>query len=368
MTKRLPLFSGLAALVFALALAGCKSDSGQTSAASGGAATPGGNASTAPSNPPAGGGGTYKLITNGVSPFWDSLAKGREVADQQLGTHSDWSGPTPAQNAEQVKLFNDAIAAKVDGIGVSVIQPDALQPTIDKAVDGGIPVITFDSDAPKSKRLAYIGTNNYQAGVEAGKATLKQFPNGGKLIAFVGNMSQDNSIERYNGFKDAIKGSNITFIADPLLDGADKNKARQNVEDAITRYGTQGLNGLVGLYSYDGPAILNAVEAHHLRDKMKVICFDGDPQTLAGLAAGNVDVTVVQKPFEFGRLSVMLLNLIKKDKTIDAALTELQPELDKLGMKVDSAKHIIDTGVTVVTKENAAEFLKGLKEKGIEST
>jgi hypothetical protein len=64
----------------------------------------------------------------------------------------------------------------------------------------------------------------------------------------------------------------------------------------------------------------------------------------------------------------MLLNLIKKDKTIDAALTELQPELDKLGMKVDSAKHIIDTGVTVVTKENAAEFLKGLKEKGIEST
>jgi len=366
MLRRTSLSAGLAAMALAVALAGCTNDK---PADSSGATTPGlptvgkpADVKTASAN------GNYKLITNGISPFWNSLGKGLDAAKADLKVDGDWQGPNPANPVEQVKLFNDALAAKPDGIAVSVIDAKAFAPTIDKAMEAGVPVITFDSDSDTSKRLAYIGSNNYEAGKTAGQETLKLYPNGGKLVAFVGNMGAQNARDRYNGFKDALKNSKVEFIAEPFEDNKDKGMARKNVEDAITRYQAQGLNGLVGLYSYNGPAIVEAVKTAQMRDKMKIICFDGEPETLKNLEAGLVDVTVVQKPFEFGRLSVKLLSLIKKDKTIDAALAELKPELDTLHMTLDPVKHIIDTGVEVVTPANAPPFLKKLKEQGLEST
>ena len=261
--------------------------------------------------------------------------------------------------------MKEAVGSKVDGIGVSAIEADALAPTIDDAVSKGIPVICFDSDSPKSKRMAYLGTNNFEAGRTAGMEAVKLFPNGGKLIAFVGNMSAQNARDRYEGFKKALEGSKVTFAAEPFSDNKDKAKARSNVEDAITKY--PDVNGFVGLYSYNGPAIVAAVQAKNLRAKYKIICFDGEPDTLRNLGLGLVDVTVVQKPYEFGRLSMMLLDDLHKSKgNYDEAIKLLQPELTKLNMKVDG--HIIDTGVTVVTPANAAPFLKDLKDKGLEST
>ncbi|CEK13133.1 sugar-binding protein [Chthonomonas calidirosea] len=311
----------------------------------------------------------YMLITNGVSPFWDAMVKGMQEEAKQLHVNADWRGPNPSENTVQIQMFNDALAAHVDGIGLSAIDPNGITPTINKAVDSGLPVICFDSDAPNSKRLAYLGTNNYEAGYIAGKAALKLFPHGGKLVAFVGTMSQDNARQRYNGFLDAIKGSNVQFIAPPYQDNQDKGMARSNVQDAITRYMSKGLNGLVGLYSYNGPAIIAALQAQNLRSKFKVICFDGDPATLKGLQQGMVDLTVVQKPFQFGRLSIELLNLLHQNhNNVDSALHQMMPELESLGMKVDMQKHTIDTGVTVVTPENAESFINDLHAHGLSST
>ncbi len=309
----------------------------------------------------------YKVITNGISPFWTSMTKGLYQADLDLKVNGDWQAPEGTNNAAQVKVIQDTVAAKTDGIAISVIESDALVSTINDTVKQGIPVITFDSDSEKSNRLCYLGTVNFEAGRQAGLAALKLFPNGGKLVAFVGNMSAQNARDRYNGFKDAIKGTKLEFLRDPYTDEKDANSARKNVEDALTKYGNK-VNGLVGLYSYNGPAIVNAVVAQNLRDKMKIICFDGEPDTLTNLKKGLVDVTVVQKPYEFGRLSIMLLNLLHQGKNIDAALTEMQPELDKLGMKVDMTKHTIDTGVEVITPANSAEFLDKLKKLGLTST
>ncbi|HZP82080.1 MAG TPA: sugar-binding protein [Chthonomonadaceae bacterium] len=360
--KRLSLFGGLGACALALALAGCAGKEDNT-ASTGTTPAPG----SAPSAPTATAGAPrFKIITNGISPFWDSMAKGMEAANKELHCDGTWIGPQNAEHNAQVKLMKEAIAAKMDGIAVSAIEADALVGTINEAMDAGIPVITFDSDSPKSKRLAYIGTNNIAAGRTAGEETVKLFPNGGKLIAFVGNMGAQNARERYEGFKEAIKGHNIEFLQDPFEDNKDKGRARKNVEDAITKYGGQ-VNGFVGLYSYNGPAIVSAVQAAGLRDKVKIICFDGEPETLANLGKGLVDVTVVQKPYEFGRLSIKLLDLLKKNnKDIHAAIGQLKPELDQLGMKVDGVN--IDTGVEVVTPANAAPFLQKLKEKGLEST
>lgn len=306
-----------------------------------------------------------KLITNGISPFWDAMGKGLEVMRAELQIDATWQAPPQADNNAQKRVFEDAIAAGCDGIGVSPIQADAFAPVIDSAIAKGIPVITFDSDSEKSKRLLYIGTNNYEAGRRAGEEARKLFPNGGNLVAFVGNMSAQNARDRYRGFLDAIKGSGIKMLKDPYEDDKDAvGKARRNVADAIVRYGDK-LNGLVGLYSYNGPAIVDEVMKQGIRSKVKIICFDGEPKTLKNLEAGLVDVTVVQKPYEFGRLSTKALYLINR-KGLAGAIEELKPELEKLGMKVEG--NIIDTGVEVVTPRNAAEFLKALKEKGLEST
>jgi len=306
-----------------------------------------------------------KIITNGISPFWESMGKGMEEMRAELGCKATWQGPDPADNNAQKQVFENALAAGVDAIAVSPIEADAFAPVIDSAIDKGVPVITFDSDSPKSKRLAYIGTNNYEAGKRAGEAAVKLFPHGARMVAFVGNMSAQNARDRYQGFLDAVKGHNIEMIQDPFEDNKDvTGRARTNVADAITKHGDK-INGFLGLYSYNGPAIVDEVLKAKIRDRVKIICFDGEPKTLENLRRGLVDVTVVQKPFEFGRLSTQLLYLTCR-KGFSAALEEMKPQLESVGMKVDG--NIIDTGVEVVTPENAGPFLQKLKEKGLTST
>jgi ribose transport system substrate-binding protein len=306
------------------------------------------------------------IITNGVSPFWDSMRKGLEEIKPTLeGCDANWLAPEKADNNAQKQAFDNQVAANVNGIAVSPIQADAFASVIDSAVEKGIPVITFDSDSPKSKRLAYIGTNNFEAGRAAGEAAVKLFPSGGNVVAFVGNMSAQNAQDRFNGFVEGVKGHNITVLNDkPFEDDKDAGRARRNVADAITKFGPK-INGFLGLYSYNGPAIVDEVVKSNLRDKVKIICFDGEPKTLKNLEQNLVDVTVVQKPFDFGRLTTQLLYLTNR-KGFKAAIEEMKPDLEKAGMKVNGS--IIDTGVDVITSENSAEFLKKLKEKGLEST
>lgn len=366
MRKRFSLAPALAACAL-LALAGCNPAQNPGGGTATGSPPAGGTGATGQAAATGGSGtGTYKVITNGISPFWTAMGFGLEDAKKALGVNADWQGPNPANNNEQIKIFRDAVSARVDGIAVSPVEADAFAAVIDETITAGTPVITFDSDSPKSKRLAYIGTDNYEAGKTLGAEAVKLFPNGGKLVAFVGNIGAQNARDRYQGFKDAVQGKNIEFLQDPFEDNKDKGRARKNVEDAITKYQGQ-VTGFVGLYSYNPPAILAAVQAAGIRDKVKILGFDGEPDTLAGLEKGTVDVTVVQKPYEFGRLSVMLLHLIKKhDKDVNAAIAELKPELDTLGMKVNG--NVIDTGVEVITPANAAPFIQKLKDKGLEST
>ncbi len=348
----------------AILLASCSQKKGQeeTATPSGGDATASVSFDT-PRKPT--GDLKLKLITNGISPFWDAMGKGLEVMKAELQVDATWQAPQQADNNAQKRVFEDAVAAGCDGIGVSPIQADAFAPVIDGAIAKGIPVITFDSDSEKSKRLLYIGTNNYEAGRVAGEEAKKLFPNGGNLVAFVGNMSAQNARDRYRGFLDAIKGTKIVMLQDPYEDDKDAvGRARRNVADAIVRYGDK-LNGLVGLYSYNGPAIVDEVMKQNLRSKVKIICFDGEPKTLKNLEAGLVDVTVVQKPYEFGRLATKALYLINR-KGLKGAMEELTPELAKMGMKVEG--NVIDTGVDVITPANAPAFLRSLKEKGLEST
>jgi ribose transport system substrate-binding protein len=348
-------------------LASCTTEPSNTSSSTPTPAPSGGNA-------PSGGGGSssaatakfeqprkasgdikIQIITNGISPFWDPMAVGMKKAAEENGCQAEWAGPQNSEVGAQKQLVESALAKEVDGIAISCIEPEATIPIIQECIDNGIPVITFDSDSTKSARLCYIGTNNFNAGKAAGDFAKKIMPDGGKFMGFVGNISAANARERRDGFVDAIKGSKIELV-DTLDDNKDPARARRNVEDAITK--NPDLKGLLGLFSYNGPQIAQAIKGQPaLRAKFKVVSFDAEPVTLQELEAKNIDGTVVQKPYQFGYLSTKLLYLINR-KGWSAAKKEMNIPDDGL----------YDTGVEVVTPDTLKAYKDGLAKLGVKSS
>ncbi|MER3475139.1 MAG: ABC transporter substrate-binding protein [Armatimonadota bacterium] len=301
------------------------------------------------------------LITNGNSPFWDPMEVGMRRAAQDLGCEAISRRPTTDSPALQRQIIEEYMAQKVDGIGISVIESDTIGPVIDELMNSGIKVITFDSDAANSKRIAYIGTNNFEAGKAAGEAAKKLLPEGGKVFGFVGNQNAPNARERIAGFKEATKGTNIVLV-DVFDDNKDPAKARANVENVLQAH--KDVKMLLGLFSYDGPQIAAAVKEAGVRDKVKILCFDAEPETINHLKRGEIDATVVQKPYEFGYRSVQLLYKIITLGDVDKALKEFEAES---GYKV-APGNVIDTGVEIITPQNINNYLKRLEELGIKSS
>jgi len=232
------------------------------------------------------------LITNGNSPFWDPMEVGMKKAAEELGCEATSRRPTTDSPALQRQIIEEYQAQKVDGIGISVIESDTIGPIIDDLMNSGIKVITFDSDAANSKRIAYIGTNNFEAGKAAGEAAKKLLPEGGKVFGFVGNQNAPNARERIAGFKEATKGTNIVLV-DVFDDNKDPAKARANVENVLQAH--KDVKMLLGLFSYDGPQIAAAVkEAGGVR-KVEMLCLCVRAGTSNQPKLGQVRATLVGK-------------------------------------------------------------------------
>jgi len=311
--NKLPILFG--SLCLALAIAGCgKSESG-------------GNT----------GGKKLKLafVVNNASSFWTIAKAGVDDAVKELGNVTvDFRIPSDGQAATQRGMLDDLLAKGVDGIAVSPIDPGNQTEFLDK-IAGQTLLITHDSDAPKSKRVCYIGTDNTAAGVEAGKLIKEALPNGGKIMVFVGTLDAANAQERYAGIKKEIAGSKVEII-DVRTDETDRARAQKNVEDTLVKY--PDVAALVGLWSYNGPAILNGVKSGGKAGKVIIICFDEEDETLAGVAAGDIYGTVVQQPYEFGRQAITkMAKYLGGDKTALAGGQQIVPTLN-------------------IKKDNVAEF------------
>jgi ribose transport system substrate-binding protein len=173
-------------------------------------------------------------------------------------------------------------------------------------------VFTHDSDAPDSKRECYVGTDNVAAGREAGALIKAALPQGGKIALFVGKLDARNAQERLAGIKDAIAGTKIQIL-DVRTDDTDQVRAKANVAEMLVKHAD--VAALVGLWSYNGPAILNAVKDANRIGQVKIIAFDEDDETLSGVKAGQVVGTVVQQPYEFGYQAITLLaKAVKGDR------------------------------------------------------
>jgi ribose transport system substrate-binding protein len=253
------------------------------------------------------------FVVNGASDFWKIAEAGVKKAQGELPNYElSVKYPEQAAAAVQQRVLDDLVAAGAAAIMVSAVDPKNQTEGLNKVAEK-IPLFTTDSDAPQSKRLAYIGSSNVALGNDAGKLMLKALPNGGKCIGFVGLLGADNAKERIQGVRDTIKGSKVELV-DVRGDEIDQGRAKRNVEDALAA--TPDVACLVGFYSYNTPRIYEALKEAGKLGKIKVIGFDEDPITLGGVKEGSIVGTVVQQPFEWGYQGMKLMaKVLEGDKS-----------------------------------------------------
>lgn len=253
------------------------------------------------------------FVVNAASDFWKLAEAGVKAAQTELPDFElQFRYPTQGTAALQNALMDDLVAAGTDAIMISSADPKNSVDAFNR-IAAQVPLFTTDSDAPQSKRIAYLGSSNTQAGIQAGEIAVKALPKGGKCIGFVGFLGADNARERIDGFRQAVKGKSIELV-DVRGDDVDFARARSNVDDVLAA--NPDITCMVGFYSYNPPKIYEALKAAGKLGNITVIAFDEDPITLGAVRQGQFAGTVVQDPYQWGYQGMKLMAAyLKGDKS-----------------------------------------------------
>ncbi len=258
---------------------------------------------------------TVAFITNTTSDFWKIARKGCEKADAELpDVKVAFRTTNTGTIEEQNGLIRQALDRDdADAIAISPIDPAGQKRVINDAAKRAL-VITQDSDAPDSDRALYLGADNRVAGRQAGELIRKALPQGGKIMVFVGKREVQNAQERFEGLKESLQGSNVEII-DLMTDDANPASARENAYQTLKKY--PDIAGMVGLWSYNGPSIVQALKPEGKLGTIKIVCFDDERETLAAIKEGAIFGTVAQQPFEYGYQAVKTAaKILKGDRSV----------------------------------------------------
>jgi ribose transport system substrate-binding protein len=283
----------------------------------------------------------FAVVPKSISnPFYDDVREGSTAMANELGVELRYIGPETADAVTQVKILEDLVREKVNGIAVAPMNAESVVPPISEARRGGIPVITFDSDSIQSDRMAYIGTNNKRAGQEAGKTFTRLLPRG-KFAIVTGGYASQNLNERIAGFREYIQSKDyIEVPGSPFPCNDDSEKAVQIVGDVISLH--PDLNGLfiTGGWPMFLPDNYKKAVASRVQDlnsgTFVIVAFDILPTQLRLLKDGFCSALIGQRAHEMGAKSISMLNDILH------------------GKKVAN----LETGVDVVERSNVGAFLK----------
>jgi len=269
------------------------------------------------------------FVSNNPESFWTIAEAGASKSAGESNVELLFKRPDKGDPGVQRTVIDGAVDQGAKAIAVSVIDPKNQADYIDKVADK-IPFICVDNDAPSTKRLCYIGTDNYEGGKAAGRLVKEALPDGGKVAIFVGDLAPLNARQRRQGVIDELAGGKDVEVKDGAEygkytlfrtytdqpEGAQKAKA-----NAIAALESKDLKDepnvcLVGLWAYNPPALLSAVTDKKKLGKVKIVAFDENSETLQGIADGYITGTVVQNPYQFGFQSVKLMaELAKGDKS-----------------------------------------------------
>jgi ribose transport system substrate-binding protein len=288
------------------------------------------------------------LLENGNSPFWDAARAGLQDAENDLKLRQsglravlEVNDSTPTGQLEKLQQFGTQ--PDIVGIGISAVDADnvAVADELRKLQKKGVKIVTVDSDVAREKfrdcRFAFIGTENLVGGHELGVCAQGLRPTGGGYATFVGTKGAQNAIERISGFKE---GAGAKFqVLDNMTDDHDLSRARENVRNAIQNHKGK-LTTLVGIWSYNAPAITDVVKELGVRKDYTIVVFDAEPIAIQEIGAGNIDAMVVQNPYQMGYHGVRLMKALYENdqKTVQEMFPHHgQPEGD-----------LYDTGLKVV--------------------
>ncbi|UJF34901.1 sugar-binding protein [Paenibacillus hexagrammi] len=238
-------------------------------------------------------------------PYWQLVEKGAKKAALQHHIEIECIGPVRNSMEEQLKLLEKAIASKVDGIIVQGLNDEKFTPVINKAMDRGIPVLTIDTDAPTSKRLAYVGTNNREAGSLLGQIVLQITGGAGKVGVIIGSESAESQMQRLSGLQSSIASYKNLQIVDVRPSNISLMEAIQQASEMLQSH--PEITTMVGTSATDALGILQAAKSLKRVD-LRIIGFDDLPETLDAIGKGDIEATVVQEPYGMGKTSVDLLD------------------------------------------------------------
>ena len=282
---------------------------------------------------------TIAVVPKVAVPFFDDCNKGASAAATADEVQYQWVVPQNTQGSTQVKILEDLMSRKVDGIAISVNEPKSVESIIKRAVASGIKVVTFDSDSAKSGRSMYIGTSNGAAGETMGESMAKAVGGRGEVAIVTGQLGAANLNERIAGIKQALaKYPDIKLVA---TEGTEDDLARAvSVVEALFR-GHPNLKGIFGVSQVGGPSVAKVMATKEFGSKkgaVKVFAFDDLPDTVKGVKEGYIQGIMVQRPVTMGKLAV------------DHLVAQVQGK--------ETTEHDIDTGVTVVDASNLDGYTK----------
>jgi len=297
---------------------------------------------------------TVVVIGKSVHPYWSNVEKGVVAAAADLGLDASQAiffVPPQEDVAAQIQTMETYIAQGVTGIAIAPSDPNALEPVMQKAAEAGIFVTTLDTPpVDDSVSLVYIGTDNYTAGQEAGRAMAELLPDGGTVGIGRGSDTALNALQRTDGFLDGVEGTGIEAL-EPVNDKEDAARALELANSVFSA--NPDLDGAFGVYAYNGPAWATAIKEAGRVGQTRLVCFDATTDIINGIMEGVIDATVAQREFDMGYKSVELIYKMAMDGE-EAAIADM-------GV-VDG---VIDTGVDVITAATLKDYEAGLDAKGI---
>lgn len=292
------------AMVLALSLTACGGSSASKPAASGSTAAAASGKEVKKYK--------FAVIYNANNAFWDSVGIGATDKAAELNKTGDYDievyavGPATNGAAAQIQLFEDIMSQGYNGIVISCSDPTAFQPVIDAAVDKGVPIVCMDTDVANSKRLCFVGTDNYNFGCALADEVGRVLNGKGKVLLESLDPTMTAMAERLKGTQETLaKKYPDIEVLQVMADTGDYSQIMGNVENLVAKYSDFDCYciNFVG-----GENIINVWKANgwNTSNKHAVLSDDIDPIIL-GIKDGTVDSSVVQGQYNWGYKGIEIL-------------------------------------------------------------
>lgn len=271
----------------------------------------------------------FVLVTEELdNEYWRLVEKGAKEAAEKYGVMLEYAGPKQANIDDHLKTIEMSAASKVDGIFTQGLSDEQFTPLINKVIGKGIPVITVDTDAQTSKRIAYIGTDNYYSGYLAGRALVADTFGKTNVAIITGNFYANHQIQRVKGFQDAVKNEKRIHIITVQESGISRVKAAEKAYQILQDH--PEVNAFFGTSALDGIGIAQVVKKSQKQDKVYIIGFDTLPETISYIRQGIIKATVVQQPYEMGYGAVKMMVSLMEGKKV-TPIVHTKTEIMRIG-------------------------------------